>query len=760
MFDTVCSLDCGLINNMKHLTVSIFCIVLFCNSLSAQEKKLPDSLRPLIGYYQPGVSESNRFRIKWEEGQLILEVAGQGQTTMEPQGGRKYKPAHVNPDCIVEFVADDKGQVYKFLWRQDTHLEWTRAQDSITHADDSLAPYSGKYKLKGSAYTRANIQPESGKLYFQATGEDKLQLEKTGTDQFLYAKNEMRLTFSFRRSKKGDIQKLITDRTGGVDFMKLPDSITAGMQPEHISNRQNGFTHADTLRGMLSPLRSCYDVTFYHLDITVNPESKSIEGNNLIRFRVLQPFDRMQIDLYANMKIEKITWKEQQLSFTRDADAVFIQLPEKLAQGNLEEISIFYAGVPQVPDLSVPMKGGILWLQDQWGKAWIESVCQGSGASLWWPCKDHLSDKPDSMAISVTVPEGMTDISNGRLLRKSTTSNHLTRFDWYVSNPIVNYDVVMNIGNYQHFSDTYVRAKDTLTMDYYCMPYSLEKAKLLFRNVVPMLQRYEKYFGPYPFPQDGFTLLEAPYPMEHQSAVSVGSLDNYYGDSLELKRLMWHECAHEWWGNSVTCSDMAEFWLHEAFATYAEYLSREAIYGKEDAEKEINKQKPANKEPMTGVYNVNHIHYDIGDLYSKGSLMLNTLRHVIDNDSLWFGMLRGIQSVFRYRSVTADEIIGYINKQSGADYNYFFEQYLHQASIPNLELKLSQDRQDVVVQYRWTQVTDDFHMPIKVSRSKSSLQRIEPTTTWQSMRIANMQASEFKVDDQEFLVNHVVLKTN
>ena len=226
-------------------------------------------------------------------------------------------------------------------------------------------------------------------------------------------------------------------------------------------------------------------------------------------------------------------------------------------------------------------------MQDRNGKPWIESVCQGSGASLWWPCKDHLSDKPDSMKIRITVPDDLMDISNGRLLQKTKLEGNYTRFDWYVSYPINNYNVVLNIGDYAHFSDHYISGLDTLALNFYCMPYNMDKAKQIFSHTKPMLALYEKDFGKYPFAKDGFTLMESLYPMEHQSAVSIGPINNPINsenyDSAESIRTSWHEAAHEWWGNSINCKDMADLWIHEAFATYAEVLAYEQFSGKQAA---------------------------------------------------------------------------------------------------------------------------------------------------------------------------------
>ena len=521
---------------------------------------------------------------------------------------------------------------------------------------------------------------------------------------------------------------------------------------KHVSNRQNGFTRGDTLRGMLSPLRSCYDVSFYHLDAELNPENRSIKGSSQIRFKVVEPFKRMQLDLYANMHIEKILYRDQSLIFTREYDAVFVNFPATLPAGSEETVTVFYNGVPQVPDLSIPMNGGVLWDKDEEGNPWIQMVCQGSGASLWWPCKDHLSDEPDSMRIRITIPNGFTEISNGRLLGKTPIGADKTRYEWAVSYPINNYNATFCIGKYAHFNDVYVSGKDTLPLDFYAMPYHLEKAKAMFAQVKPMLSCFERHFGKYPFPRDGFRLLESPYPMEHQSGVCIGKIKE--GMRTDYAPLIWHEAAHEWWGNAITCKDIADMWMHEAFATYAEALMVECSLGKDAAVEYLNNQKDGvqNREPIIGVYNVNHIFYDIGDMYSKGSLMLNTFRAVLNSDTLWFNLLKDIQQQFRYQTLSSDELVAYICKRSGKDYTWFFDQYLKYTSLPTLEIALKEQGSSLQVKYRWQADVPGFRMPVKISLAPDRFGFIYPTGDWKMMTLKQMSEDDFEVDEKHFYI--------
>lgn len=532
---------------------------------------------------------------------------------------------------------------------------------------------------------------------------------------------------------------------------KVPAKSDSSKQHK-ASNRQNGFTRGDTLRGTLSALRSCYDVTFYHLDAAINMDERSVKGSNTMRFKVTAPFRMMQVDLYANMKIEKIIFKGQPLSFTREYDAVFVKFPGELKRGEQAEIKFYYEGVPKVPDFSIPMNGGILWDKDSLGNAWAQVVCQGSGASLWWPNKDHLSDEPDSMKIWITVPSAFTEVSNGRLIRKTPMPSNQTRYEWFVSYPINNYNVTFSIGKYAHWTDRYIDG-DTLTIDYYVMPYNVEHSKVMFQQVKPMLACFEKSFGKYPFLRDGFTLVESPYPMEHQSGVCIGKITQE--NSGDTNPLLWHESAHEWWGNAISCKDIADMWFHEAFATYAEAQVVECTYGKEEALNFINGEQGRvnNREPVIGVYGVNHIYYDIADMYSKGSLMLNTFRSVLDNDSIWFDLLLSIQQHFRYQTLTSDELVRYINQHTHTDYTYFFDQYLKHTEVPKLELDLKDQQSNLVVKYRWQANVRDFRMPVKVTTSAGHFEFIYPTSSWKTITLQNITSADFEVDEDGFFID-------
>jgi aminopeptidase N len=724
-------------------------------SLCSFGQESPD--KSLAGLYRVNFAPTEQIKISIENNQPMLELVGQGKAPLSRVNENQYEIKVIKPTIGIQFVRDSSGKVLKLVWHWSPQkVEWLRTKDSPNDSPagtSGLAALTGKFKLKNNSYRLMIIAAENDHLTFKVADHPVYPLTMLSQNFYSYQLNEYKNSFEFKMDKNGRAEKIITEETGPIEWIKEMDDENPVLA-RSFNNRQNSFTRADTLRGMLTPLRTCYDVSFYALDVKVDPEAKAIEGNTIIRFRVVQQFDKMQVDLYKNMAISKILYHDVQLSFTREYNAVFVQFPKSLTLGQEEEIRIYYAGKPQIPDPS-SLRGGFLWMQDKNGKPWIESVCQGSGASLWWPCKDHLSDKPDSMKISITVPEGITEISNGKLLQKTKVEGNAVRFDWYVDYPINNYNVVLNIGDYVSFPEQYHRDNDSLPLNFYCLSYNTEKAKQIFNHAKLMLALYEKDFGKYPFQKDGFTLMEAPYPMEHQSAVSIGSInmpinsDKY--DSAESIRTTWHEAAHEWWGNSITCKDMADLWIHEAFATYAEVLAYEQFVGKSAALKYLKDGVPANKEPIIGFYDVNDFH--LGDMYTKGGLMLHTLRNVIDDDVVWFNMLRSLQDHFKYQTVTTADIVGYVNKITGKDFTYFFDQYLRYASIPQLQISFSQKGADLQLQYRWKADVKDFRMPVKVTTARNSYAFVYPTENWQSLSLPSMNEKDFKVDLDEFYVD-------
>lgn len=738
---------------MKGLFFLLPVLLIQAGSALAQTQKEVDYDK-YTGVYQVTFLADRKFNIYKDGDKLMLEIVGQGRIDLVKIGNHKFKANHVKPEAIVEFIPGTTGKMAGLKWVQKSKdQEWYKVANSTdsTSNGNFLTKYTGKYKPKGNAYFEFTIGVDNDHLTGNLENEGKINLYSDGEDYFVFKNKDYSNGYRFIKNDKGEVTKVMVDQHGTVECVRVALQPIETASLKHNFNTRTNFTHADTLLGKLSPLRTCYDVLFYHLDITVFPSSKSIKGSNLIRFKSVNDFDEMQVDLFANMTINKIVYHEKELAYKRDADAVFIKFDAPISMGTTDEIEIFYEGSPQVLDLQVAHSGWI-WYQDKNEIPWIESVSQGSGASLWWPCKDHLSDKPDSMMLSVTVPKGLIEISNGKLIAATQLPDNKTRFDWYVSYPVNNYNAVVYIGDYIHFSGADVMNKDALDINYYCLKDNLEITKSFFKNVPPTLNLYEKSFGMYPFQKDGFSLVEAPYPMEHQGAVSMGSIysppNSNQFDSANLINTLWHEIAHEWWGNNVTCKDYADFWIHESFATYAELLARKILIGKDAYQKVINDSKPSNKEPIIGFYDVNDFH--MGDVYSKGSLMLTTLQNVVNNDSVWFAMLSGIQEKFRYQAITSEQIIDFINKSLQSDYTYFFDQYLRYPAIPSLVLKLNQSGTSLKISYKWEADVKDFRMPVKVTVSKNVFDFIYPASEWKSIELQNMTEKDFIVDRENF----------
>ncbi len=521
-----------------------------------------------------------------------------------------------------------------------------------------------------------------------------------------------------------------------------------------VAAQKTKFTHADTLRGMLTPARSCYDVTYYHLDIRIDTTQRSVSGKNTIQFKVVKPFVRMQVDLFANLKVDKIVYGGKELTYSRDSNAVFINFPAKLPGNSVQTIDFYYSGVPHEA-ASPPWSGGFTWSHDAEGKAWINTTCQGIGASVWWPNKDHQTEEPDSMLISIAVPSGLMNVSNGQFRGKTDIGNGYTRYDWFVSYPINNYCVALNIGNYVHFSDTY----NGMPLNYYVLPYNLEKAKKQFAQVKPMLSCFEKYFGEYPFKRDGYKLIETMHSgMEHQSAVGYG---NYYengyrrrdwtgvGVSLLFDFIIIHESGHEWFGNSITSKDIADMWLHEGFTTYAEAVYVECLFGYDKALKYINgyQKKVANDKPIIGPYQVHK--EGSKDMYFKGALFLNTLRNVLANDTQWWKLIKDYYTTFKYQVVDNQQTVAFFNKKSGKNLTPLFNQYLHYKDIPTLELKASGN----TLLYRWKVDVKEFAMPVKVGLDGQKPAFLYPTTAWKQMKLAEAPtAANVKVATELFFV--------
>jgi aminopeptidase N len=460
---------------------------------------------------------------------------------------------------------------------------------------------------------------------------------------------------------------------------------------------------------------------------------------------------RIQLDLYANLAIDRILFDGAPLTSTRELNTVFVDFPRTLAAGREYAIDVDYSGTP----LETGRFGGIAFRTDPSGRPWINTACEGEGASIWWPNKDQWRDEPEGMELSVAIPNGLVDVSNGKFVGKTDLGDGYTRWDWRIHYPINSYNVSLNIGNYVHFAD---RLGD-LPLDFFVLPANLEKARRQFAQARPMMEAYQKFFGEYPFQKDGYKLIEVPYSgMEHQSAVTYGNrFANGYlerdwtgvGVSLKFDFIIIHESAHEWFGNAVSAADVSDMWIQEGWATYLEALYVEHVFGYADALKYVNgyKSKVRNLEPIVTQRGIHRT--PPGDQYFKGALFLHTLRSVVDDDARWWALVRGIYQHFKHRNIMTEDLVRFVNAELRQDLTPIFDQYLRRAAIPTLELTFNPN--DRSVSYRWKADERAFAMPVRVG-SAAQWQVIHPSTDWKTMP-STIAKEAFEVATDLYYVN-------
>ena len=522
------------------------------------------------------------------------------------------------------------------------------------------------------------------------------------------------------------------------------------------------FSAQDSLRGANSSLRQAFDVGYYELDIVVDPSEKSIEGFVTMTFTANKSVESLQLDLFENMQIVAIKNKAgKALDFQREGNTFFVAI-EKMEEGAIGSIMIQYKGNPVVAE-NAPWDGGFVWSNDDNANPWVGVACEGTGASLWWPNKDYLGDEPDSMDIKITVPKTLYANSNGNLIKRKEVGENQAQFHWKVSYPINNYNVTLNIAAYQHFSDVYISQDgDSLALDYYVLPENFEKAKVHFEQVKPMLACYENLFGKYPFWEDGFALVETPYlGMEHQSAIAYGNgyQRGYKGrmipNDMDWDYIIIHETGHEYFGNSISVADHAEMWIHESFTTYMEALYVECTMGYDSYLKYMvhfrNRLYITNYEPIIGPMGVNFDDWSSSDHYFKGSWMLHTMRNVIDNDELWFELLKEFYQKYKRSVIQSEDFFNFANEKTGRDFQYFFEQYLHHAAVPIFEYRFIEKEEKTYLSYRWNSEVSEFDMPIQVGK-KEDYKKIQPTTTWKEITWDGLSEKNFRVRRELYLM--------
>ena len=545
-------------------------------------------------------------------------------------------------------------------------------------------------------------------------------------------------------------------------------STTAQQSKEPPPTTQRAPSRAELRRGEYGRYRANNDLLYYDLDVRIDPDKKRISGRNTVRFKMLKDDNRIQLELFANLNVDRIVQGTRELKYTRDLNTIYIDFPETLRSGRTYAIEFHYSGVPR----EVGRFDALAFKTDPAGGHWINTANEGVGSSVWWPSKDQWRDEPDDgMDIRVAVPSPLVNVSNGRFIGKTDLGDGYTKWHYRVHYPINSYNVSLNIANYVHFGET----MGDLSLDYYVLPANLEKAKKQFAQVKPMMEAFHKYFGEYPFKKDGFKLIEVPYSgMEHQSAVTYGNrFANGYlerdwtgvGVSLKFDFIIIHESAHEWFGNAVSAAEQSDMWIHEGWATYLEFLYVEAVFGYDDALKYANgyKSKIGNKEPIIVQRGLAR---DPGqDMYFKGALFLHTLRSVVNDlsrrsgeeakadDAKWFELVRDVYDHFKYRNIMTEELVAYINKQLGQDLTPIFDQYLRRTALPVLELTFN--AADKLLWYRWKADERGFAMPVRVG-DPATWQIIQPSAEWKSMPWTQPR-DQFKVATDLYYINVAIL---
>ncbi|MBC8035066.1 MAG: M1 family metallopeptidase [Chitinophagaceae bacterium] len=525
--------------------------------------------------------------------------------------------------------------------------------------------------------------------------------------------------------------------------------------------KKRDYSRQDTLRGSLTSERVWWDVLHYNIEVNPDYLTKTIQGRNIITYRNIEGGKKMQIDLQQPMQIDSVHDGEGlKTELSRDGNLYYITWDAKQVMQVKKQrtITLYFSGKPKEA-VNPPWDGGWIWKKDNNGNPWMSVACQGLGASVWYPCKDHQSDEPDSASITIITPDTLTAVSNGRLAAKKTRGKGITSWTWQLKNPVNSYNIVPYIGKYANFSDIYNGENGKLDLNYWCLDYNLGRAKShLEPQVKAMLKCFEYWFGPYPFYSDGYKLVEAPHlGMEHQSAIAYG---NGYkmgyngkdwsgtGQGLKWDFIVVHESGHEWFGNSITAKDIADMWLHEGFTSYSETLFTECQSGKKAAQDYVTGVRKViqNDIPLIGDYGVNQ--EGSGDMYCKGANLIHILRQVINDDEKFRKILRGLNKRFYHQEVSTKDIETFISTNSKIDFSKIFDQYLRTTQIPKLEYKIKGGD----LTYRWINCVKGFNLPLKVTFKGERW--IRPTEEWQVLSLYPESIGVFTIN-QNFYINSV-----
>lgn len=514
----------------------------------------------------------------------------------------------------------------------------------------------------------------------------------------------------------------------------------------------NIYAQEKKVHGELTPLRTCYDIKHYGIQVKVDPNKQSISGCNSITFQVINDFNTLQLDFVKTMQIDSIVFQNTRIQYERKENIVLVHFSKILLKSNTEILNVYFSGKPQVA-LSPPWKGGFVWSKDNENNDWVGLACEGIGAYIWLPCKDHWSDEADSMDMYLKIPEGLIGVSNGKLIERKKKEIGYEMFHWQVRNPINNYSININIGKYTEIRDTFYGIHQ-VPLDYFVLVDNRVRAEKHFKQVKGMLSAFENYFGAYPFYEDSYKLVETSYwGMEHQSCVAYGN--HYINNDFNFDFIIIHESGHEWFANSITANDPADMWIHESFTTYSEALYVEYLYGKQKAIEYLltQRNKVVAKHPMVGPRNEFYHGQKDNDIYYKGTWMLHTMRNVLNNDSLWFACIRELSEHFKHKIIQTEDVIAYFNQHTGRNWDAFFKQYLYQGPLPELVFKTKTTKDGkLLVTYKWEHVVRGFNMPVKIftNSDKTTFIWITPTAHQQQIIINN--SSLFEIDRSSFLI--------
>ncbi|MCA8953551.1 MAG: M1 family metallopeptidase [Planctomycetes bacterium] len=474
--------------------------------------------------------------------------------------------------------------------------------------------------------------------------------------------------------------------------------------------------------GELIAEEACYDVLHYDLVLTVDPVEKAIEGVLTMRARTTAAAARIALDLDPALTVRSVQLDGSPLPFAHTDGRIWLEPVAALPAERVIEVAVAYGGKPHVA-INPPWRGGFTWSETADGKPWIATSCQGEGADLWWPCKDHPSDKPDGIDLHVTVPVGLVVASNGTEPEAPVTANGRTTFHWRLDQPFSNYAIALAIAPYVELTDTF-RCSDGTEMPvrFFVLPASVDHAKRCMPQFLDHVRVFEQILGPYPFRAAKYGIAETPFlGMEHETILA-------YGNRFRDEQYDWlhvHELAHEWWGNLVTCRDWRDMWLHEGFATYMQALYRERRFGQKAYDDEIRKARTLNRAPIAprDSKTTAEIYFAGGggsDIYQKGALVLHTLRWQLGDEPFFACLhrfcyptpaLERATDGSQVRLVDTDEFVRLVSAVAGEDLAWFFEAYVRQAALPRLTSEIVGDE----LRLRWVTPGElRFEVPVPV----------------------------------------------